>query len=653
MQGVGRQPLRIGEFLIEPDRNRISNGSGAVALRPLVMDLLIYLAGRPGEVVGGDEIIDRVWRGVTVTSSSVYNCITELRQALGDAKADPAYIETIPKRGYRLIAAVSFPEYAKGSGRRADDNDKSDHKPGLAILTHALGKTSVLASLLAVTLLIAAYMVFSYPKGLTGRPSLAVLPFVNMSEEPGNEYFSDGITEEIIAALVQNRELDVIGRTSSFVFKDKPQDLRDIGVILGVGYIVEGSVRLVGDRVRVTAQLIEATNGVHLWSGTYDRQLSDILAVQDEIAQAVAGALQIELIKEDSRRLTGRGPTDPESYQAYLRGRYFWNRRTPEAELKAIEYFERAIEIAPDYAAAYHGLADAHLLLLVTGGDPLPYSDRFNLGLLANERALELDPGYGPAYATQALVDTIRFNLDEILPNSEKAIALAPNDPTTPHWMVMNLEFLGYSTNTLALMQQAVALDPLSVAINLSYGKTLFLAGQYEDAIAQYKETVTLAPGHEWALLALGMAYLELGRYEEARGLADTIDNAEAGATFRSWIDLIEGKTVLEEHDPRVDRLISEFGGRRSTTVALLVMAGFNNRATGYFEESAKAGLMLMLPIRIGSDPIIRRLFGEPRFRAFLRDMGFVDYWRKNGWPDNCAAADDMDGEADFRCGPL
>ncbi len=196
-------------------------------------------------------------------------------------------------------------------------------------------------------------------------------------------------------------------------------------------------------------------------------------------------------------------------------------------------------------------------------------------------------------------------------------------------------------------MRQAVALDPLSVAINISYAKTLFLSGRYEDAIAQYKETVTLAPGHDWALLALGMAYLHLGRFDEARGVAGDIADAGGGGAIGAWIDLIEGKTVLEEHDPRVDRLISEFGARRATTVALLVMAGFNNRAMGYFEESAEAGLHLMPPLRIGSDPIIQRLFVEPRMQAFLRDMGFIDYWREHGWPDGCRALEDDD----FTCG--
>ena len=347
--------------------------------------------------------------------------------------------------------------------------------------------------------------------------SIAVLPFDNLSHDPENAYFADGIQDEILTRLAKIAELKVISRTSTQRFKSAPGDLRQIAQQLGVTNILEGSVQKTSDQVRVNVQLINATTDAHLWADTYDRKLTDIFAVESEIAKTVAETLRAKLTGSAEHVLASRPTENPEAHQLYLKGRYFWNKRTAANLKKAIEYFQQAIEKDPNYALAYSGLADAYSLLPVYAGtrprDDVPKA------IAAAKKALELDDTLAEAHASlgQALLEDLQ--LDRSTTEFKRAIELNPNYATAHHW------YGGGSPASLGRWEEAIAesrraqeLDPLSVIINSDLGAVLSAAGRYDEAIAQLRKTIEMEPGFYSAHQYLGFALEGKGNVDEAIG---------------------------------------------------------------------------------------------------------------------------------------
>lgn len=344
--------------------------------------------------------------------------------------------------------------------------------------------------------------------------SIAVLPFDNLSRDPENAYFSEGIQDEILTRLAKIGDLKVISRTSTEKYKSAPDNLRDIAHQLGAANILEGSVQKAGDQVRVTVQLINALSDAHLWADSYDRKLTDIFSVESEIARTVAETLQAKLTGSAEHVLKSKPTENPEAHELYLKGRYFWNRRTAENLEKAISYFQQAIERDPSYALAYAGLADSYSLMPVYGNNP-PKVD-IERAIAAARRAIELDDTLAETHTSlgNAFDTDIQFAAAEA--ELKRAIALNPNYATAHQWLGECLQSQGRFKEALSLVEQAHELDPLSLIINTIYGSVLDCAGRTDEALRQLRRTIELDPNFKVAHFILGQVLENKGDLEGA-----------------------------------------------------------------------------------------------------------------------------------------
>jgi len=385
--------------------------------------------------------------------------------------------------------------------------------------------------------------------------SLAVLPLVNLSRDPEQEYFADGMTEELITDLSKIGSLKVISRTSVMQYKNARKPLPQIGRELGVEGVIEGSVQRVGDRVRISAQLIYAPGDTHLWAESYDRDLHDVLKLQGEVAQVIANEVNARVTPKEQARLADKRPIDPEAYQAYLEGRYYWNKRTEGDIRKAIGYFQQAINKDPNYALAYAGLADSYLILSIYSS--APWQETYRQAKAAATKALEIDDNLAEAHATLAATRAgEHWDLEGALTEGARAIQLNPNYATGHQWYAEYLMCSGDADKAIAEIRRAQEMDPLSLVINSTYGRILFQARRYDDALAQAQKTLEMDanfyPGHQ----LLADVYEQRDMFEEA------ITEGQRAAT-------LAGETVEE-------------AGRR----ALLLKSAYEkNGAKGYWQE--------------------------------------------------------------------
>ena len=376
------------------------------------------------------------------------------------------------------------------------------------------------------------------PKGLTESEELALdprriasLPFANLSADPNDRYFADGMTEELISTVSRIGELSVISRTSVMRYKDTIMPIGDIGRELSAGSLLEGSVRKAGNKVRITTQLIDAKNDKHLWAQSYDRDLTDIFAIQGDIAEQVAGALKVKLLSKEKEALEQKPTGSPESYSLYLKGRYFWNERTRESVKKAIRYFEEAVRLDPNFALAYSGLADCYLILEDRG-----WASHAEAGPLTKgyaEKALELDRDLAEAHASLGLVLDEQWDLTGAEKELKRAIALKPNYATAYHWYSSLLASMGKQEEALEFEKRALELDPYSSTFSQGLAIHLLLMGRAREAIAQFEKTVKADPGFDSVHFFKAWAHERVGDFdqaiEEAKKSAETQGNAGLG----------------------------------------------------------------------------------------------------------------------------
>jgi TolB-like protein len=415
-----------------------------------VVDVLVVLAEHAGEVVTRDELFEAVWQGQVVSDERLTHAIAELRRALHDDRDTPTYIETVPKRGYRLIGHI-----------RAANVTPSEP------VIHPTGrKLGIIA--LALLLLVPVYIAFDtlVSETDTGEKSIAVLPFVNTSGDPDQEYFSDGLSDTLIHVLAQVSDLKVTAKTSSFYFKDKNIDVGEIARRLKVGTILQGSVQKAGDRVRVIAQLVNAGDGSHLWSKSFDRDLEDIFAVQDEIAQEVVKALKVTLLDAEEERLSQRYRPTLEVYEQLILGRYEMGKRTATSLAAAEQHFKKAIELDPDYVPPYVDLSETYDHQVIHGG--LVFEESLLRRQPLVDKALELDPLSGEAHLGRATlhssqrIKTGEENSSAVEEGVLKAIELNPNYALAHQWHSGLLYGKGRYQEALAQIRVAAELDPMS-----------------------------------------------------------------------------------------------------------------------------------------------------------------------------------------------
>jgi TolB-like protein/Flp pilus assembly protein TadD len=381
--------------------------------------------------------------------------------------------------------------------------------------TRTLSRTGALA--LTAVALVAATL-WTIGPGLSQPPerSIAVLPFINLSAEGGDESFNDGLTEEIISALASVPELRVISRTSAMHYKGAEQPLPEIARALGVAHILEGSVRRSGGRVRISAQLIDAGADEHLWAENYESDLSDVFRVQEQIARQVVRALEVELGNRDGAALVRHGTTDPEAYQLYRRARYLWNTRTREGHRRAIEYYQQAIARDSSYADAYAGLADTYLTAWHLNLSDLPESEAYARARAAASRAIALDDRSADAHV--AIAASLQARGDWLGTEREhrRAIALNPSHATSHTWLSLLLAGMGRQREAVEESRRAYELDPFALVPSSNYGWQCYVARDYDCAIDQYRRTLEVSPSYGRTHARLGFAYAQKGMLDEA-----------------------------------------------------------------------------------------------------------------------------------------
>jgi len=461
----------------------------------------------------------------------------------------------------------------------------------------------------------------------TKRTILAVLPFENLSGDPEQEYFSDGLTEEMITQLgrVSPRQLGVIARTSAMQYKNSSKRIDEIGRELGAQYVLEGSVRRATDRVRITVQLVEAQSQTQLWSHTYDRELRDVFFVQGDVARAIAQEIQLRVGPEEESRLTIQA-VHPEAYEHYLKGRFHWNKRTEEDLNKAVEHFEQAVEREPNYARAYAGLADSYIVLGYYWGTP---RQLYPKAKAAATRALLLDGSLGEAHASYAQV-LFRNDWDWAAAETayKRAIELSPNYATAHQWYALFLAETGRAQEAVYESQRAQELDPLSLIINTTVGWSFYLARDYDRAIEQYRKTLDLnpnwAPGHCF----LGNSYLAQGRYVEAiPELEKAVELAGRPDGYVAYLGFAFGVSGQKE---QALQLLVELKHRAKTTYVApsniaRVHVGLDehDQALGFFEQAYEVHDDGLLALKW--DPSYDQLRANPRAQALLRRIYLPD----------------------------
>ena len=447
-----------------------------------------------------------------------------------------------------------------------------------------------------------------------GDKSIAVLPFVNMSDDAGNEYFSDGISEELLSLLAKLPELRVISRSSAFSFKGKDIAIPEIARQLNVAHILEGSVRKSGNTLRITAQLIEARSDTHLWSETWDRPLDDIFAIQDEIAATVVEQLKITLLGAVPRVQE----TDPEAYALYLQARHLWRQVTAEALEQSKALFEQSLAIDPDYAAAWVGLARNYTY---QAGDPLPYEEGFTLAREALEKALAINPDYAPAHAVLGWIAMAYDNdLAQAARHLERALQLDPADTDIIRTAATLLWSLGRLDEAIALNEYASARDPVDPLGHSTLGLSYLLAGQWDDAIASLETTLRLSPGRIGAHYLIGLALLFKG---EAEAALESFRREEGSEVWQ-----VKGQALAlyalgrkEEYRAKLDELIERWGDQWPSEVAHVY--AWMGDADAAFQWLGRA----VAQKTVGLDQQVLHHFfhplhTDPRWTAFLEDVG-------------------------------
>jgi serine/threonine-protein kinase len=455
-------------------------------------------------------------------------------------------------------------------------------------------------------------------------PSIAVLPFVNMSADPENEYFSDGLSEAIINSLTKIKGFKVVARTSAFSFKGKDVDIRDIGGQLDVNKVLEGSVQKAGNRLRITAQLINVSDGYHLWSERFDRNMDDIFAIQDEISLAIVDNLKLKLLRGEKTKLVKRHTNDPEAYSFYLKGRYFYNKRKEEDMKRSLEYFKRALEKDPKFALPYAGLADTY----ATFGfyHWLPYEKARSKAKEFAFKGLEVDDSVGETHAAYAnYIWWFEWQWAEAEKEYKKAIELSPSDVEARHMYAHLLESSGRFDEAIAEMGKALSLEPLQINLNHCMGNILLFSGDYDGAIDLFQKTIEMDPGFPLQYFWLGRAYLQTGELQKAIEVFEkgtkfpTISTSVLGGLGFAYT--IEGrkddaqKTLDQLNDLSKERYVDPY------FIAYIYMGlGDIDKTFEYLEKCFEVGDMYLsyLPI----DPIFKELHDNPRFEALMKKMG-------------------------------
>ncbi len=627
--------VRFGEdFEVDVRAYELRSAGTPVKLKPIPMQLLLFLIERRGELVTRQEIADRIWgKDVFLDSDNgINNAISKIRQVLRDDPEQPRYVQTVTGRGYRFIAPVAV---QSGNESPAAPSTPPLVPVGVAseISAPKTGRWWVVAGLALIALIaIVAYRQRDrwrpHPQAGNERVMLAILPFDNLTGDPDQDYFSDGLTEEVISQLgnLDPQHLGVIARTSVMQYQHKNVPLTQIARELGVQYVLEGSVRQDGQHVRIAAQLIQVKDQSHLWARQFDRELKEVLLLQGDIARETCDGIRSAL----GNRTTIAPPTPASlsteglaAYNLYLKGQYFWNKRTVESLHQAIDYYQQAIEKDPNYARAYAGLADSYAL--IGGYSGVQQSEFMSKAKDAALRAIALDDNLAEAHTALALV-VQNYDYDWTTAEKEfrRAIALNPNYATAHHWYAEHLAFRGRFDEALAESERARQLDPLSLIILADRGVILYYARRYDEALEQFRAVRELDP-------TFGRAGMIMKVYVQKRMFDQAIAMAEKSYSDSPWywstLASIHGAAGnLEAAQKELDRLLMLERKQPVDAGAVAnVYIHMGRKAEGltWLEKALMEHSNVITTLKV--EPIYDSLRGEARFQELLRRAGLAE----------------------------
>jgi len=587
------KPLyEFGPYRLDVAEQRLLRNGQLVPLPPKVFDTLLMLVERGGRMIEKDELMTRLWPDTFVGEAALARNISDLRKALGEGPGGQKYIETVPKRGYRFMAGVKL-------------------LPSTALIVERHTRSRV--------------VIEEEIKAGTPVKSVAVLPFTPLGANVGDEYFGLGMADALITRLSRIRQIIVRPTSAVFKYDGGRPDAAEAGRELRVEAVLEGSIQHSGNRIRVSVRLVSVSEEATLWADQFDQKFTDIFAVEDAISQQVAEALTLRLTGEEKERLKKHYTENAEAYQAYLRGRFFWNKRTTHWLKKGVEYFQQAVYRDPDYALAYVGLADSYTLLVTW--EALPPEEGFSKAKQAARSALAIDGALAEAHAgfAHTLLHTWEWGTAES--EFKRALDLNPGYGSAHQWYSEYLAAMGRFDESIAEIKSALALDPLSVNTNADVGRMLYLARRYDEAIGQLQQTVEMEPNFWLPRHLLGQVYIQKAMYEEAL------------AEFQKAMDL-SGKVALSVILIGHAYAVS---GKRSEALAVvgkleelskqryfspyrvaLIHAGLGDKdkAVEWLErayEKCDANL-----IWLNVDPLLDGLRSDPRLANLVRRVGLT-----------------------------
>ena len=616
--------FRLVDLTIDSATRQVWRDGVEILLPGLSFDLLVALARAGTRVVSTDELMEVVWPGRVVNAETVSKRVELVREALGDDSQEPRYLAGVRGHGYRLLHApqAAVPD-ATVEAPAAPSANRKRPWPWVTMGVIVLGGFTAWWWFDRTTDATAD------SQSPTSIPSVAVLPFANMSEDAANVYFSDGISEELLGTLSKLPGVRVASRTSAFSFRNSQQPLPEIARALNVDHIVEGSVRKAGNRIRVTAQLIEVRTDSHLWAETYDRELEDVFAIQQEIAENIADALKLRLGRTVAR--AALTPRELEAYQLYLRALHVWQQRGEQNIRQSIGLLTRAIELDPNLAQAYATLASAYAIIPHYYQSPDPRAPE--LAEQAAARAIELDPTLSQPHAVRGILAQQRLDWENAHANYRRAIALDPNNATALYWLGESLSVAGRTREALAVMLEAAELDPISPPLTLDIAE-LYLRGGDDARGCPYARRSSEIGEFPYAMAVLA------GCHERAGNIPEML-RAEADA---------ERVLGLDEPVFGLVREAVQNPAKKPTALRALAAAEANRKVYLSIEyarlgEFDAAFDRIERPMFTHGDynplhdlwwPDARVLRAQRRFRVVAERLNLVDHWRKSGWADVC-----------------
>ena len=638
---------RFGQFALDSRKRTLSRADSPVSLTPKAFDVLLFLAQNPNRLVTKEELLQAVWADTVVEEGNLTQYISHVRKALednshGDNPEDMRLIVTIARKGYQFTGDVTVAEAADTAKQAAVQVPTA--KSSLGRTQPVLGSPPVAveavpkapkhwrnaAVLAALPVILAAvtypwWRHFSDMK-LSGKTPpgshkimLAVLPFKNLTGDPNKEYLADGLTEEAISQLgrLNPEQLGVIARTSVMGYKHKDERLDQIGRDLSVQYVLENSLRESGDHIRLTAQLIEVKDQTHLWSQDYDYPVKDILNIEEDVAKALAREIRVRLTLQPPAELAQSHPPNPEAFDAYLHGYYFFERNTDKDTDMAAKYYERATQLDPSYALAWAGLSRVRKWQAVRG--LIPKDEGYRVAREAVQRALALSPNLAEAHTQMGrLKQQVDFDWAGADASFRRAVELEPGNPEAVILAATSARNLGRFEEALRLIRQAVALDPLNAGSWESLGETEYIIGQLAESVADCKKALELNPDVFPGSISLSRTYIVQGRAQDALPEIERVRYDTSRAFLYALAYHALGRE--KESHAALQGLMSKYHANSAYEIAQV--DGFRNQSDEAFEWLDRAyaqrdpGL-----IATKVDPLLKSLHKDPRFAAFLKKL--------------------------------